>query len=146
MPPRPVQRVSQEPSEDLSLKIPQARILSSLMPTHPDYPPSEWPLITRSQLCIRAGYTTISGTVTRVLNGIRPGNTTTGTPHPGLIERGMIEVVMVDVEGLKEKNYRITRLGIRAFQNFIISGRKMPKVKDASAHTNDRYLNKSEHE
>lgn len=122
------------------LRIPQARVLNALMPTYPEYPPSEWPLITRAQLAVRAGYTAISGSVTRALNGIRITNTTSGDPHPGLLDKGMVEQIVVDVEGVTEVNYRITREGIAAFQRFIASGRKIPPVRDAALCINDRYL------
>lgn len=122
------------------LKIPQARVLYALMPIYPDDPPGEWPLITRNELCHRAGFTTLSGTVTRVLNGIRPGNKTTGKPHPGLIERGLMECVIVEVEGVKEKNYKITRTGIKAMQEFMIAGRTLPNVRPRGICINDRFI------
>ncbi len=122
------------------LRIPQARLLSALMPKYPEDPPSEWPLITRVQLAIRAGYSVISGSVTRALNGIHETNTTSGDPHLGIVGKGMVELITVDVEGVSEVNYRITHAGIRAFQLFLTSGRKIPPVRDASLCVNDRYL------
>lgn len=127
-------------SSEEPLRIPQARVMNALMPAYPDDPITEWPLITRSQLAVKAGYSVISGTVTRVLNGIHKDNKTTGNPHPGMIQRGYIEVVVVDVEGVKETNYRITPSGIRAVQRFVKSGRKLPPLRDSKLCINDRYL------
>ena len=124
------------------LRIPQARLLQALMPKFIEDPPSEWPLITRAQLAVRAGYTPISGSVTRALSGIKERNKTSGDPHLGVIGKGMVEVITVDVEGVRETNYRITPIGIKAFQRFIASGRKIPAtVRDAALCVNDRYLN-----
>lgn len=123
-----------------ALRIPQARLLQVLMPAYPEDPPCEWPLVTRTMLGMRAGYTAISGTVTRALNGIRATNRTSGDPHPGIIERGFIEVVTVNVEGVNEVNYRITKEGIQVFQEFLSHGGSIPPVKDAQLCVNDRYL------
>lgn len=128
------------PSKREELRIPQARILKALMPLHPDDPPFEWPMITRSQLAIRAGYTIISGSVTRALNGIRDTNTTSGDPHLGLIGKGMVESVTIDVEGLGEVNYRITAKGIKEFQFFLKSGGRIPALRDRAICINTRYM------
>ena len=61
-----------------NLRLQQARVLAVLVPTNPTDPPFEWPLLTRANLCLRAGFKLTSGSITRVLNGIRPGNRTSG--------------------------------------------------------------------
>lgn len=124
---------------DLALRTPQARVLHVLMPARPEAPAIDWPLVTRAQLGVRAGYTAISGTVTRVLNGIRQGSSS-GDPHPGLLARAMIVEVVLDIEGTKEVNYQITPLGIKAYQAYLASnGGKLPAYRDASLCINDRY-------
>lgn len=123
---------------DLALRVPQARVLAALMPEYPDDPPTEWPLLTRAMLGVNAGYTAISGTVTRALNGVRDG-VTSATPHPGLIARRMVEEVVLDIMGVAETNYRITTLGVKAYQAHVASGAAMPKVDDNRVFTNNRY-------
>lgn len=127
-------------TETFKINIPQARVLSVLMPARPEDPPTEWPFITRGRLQELAGFTVKSGGLTRVLNGIRAGNRTSGTPHPGLIERGLIAVEMLDIDGLTEYNYRITATGIQALKNYFARGGKLPEKRDASTYTNRRYL------
>lgn len=124
--------------EKPELRIPQARLLQALMPADTSDPIFEWPLITRATLAIRAGYTPISGSVTRALNGIYPGSSS-GDPHLGVIALEYVEIVKIDVEGISEINYRITPNGIEAFQKFIANGGKIPAVRNASKCTNDRY-------
>lgn len=121
------------------LRTPQARVLAALMPTYPNDPVSEWPLVTRAQLAARAGYTAISGSVTRALNGIKFGSSS-GDPHPGLLVSGLVEEVPVEVEGLVETNYCATAAGIQAYCTYLAAqGGKLPQLRDASVCTNDRY-------
>lgn len=124
------------------LRLPQARVLKALMPAHPGDPQSEWPLCARADLATRAGYTPISGTVTRALNGIC-AHSDSGRPHSGLIDLHLVEVINVD--GATEVNYRITPAGIRAYQQYAAAkGNKLPAVKDAATCTNDRYKHQPE--
>jgi hypothetical protein len=102
--------------------------------------PDEWPLVTHKQLAVRAGYTGTSGSITRALNGIRKGNKTSGIPHPGLLELGLVEIEILDIEGVKERNYRITAAGIAAYRAYVaIHGEELPPVKDAALSVNNRY-------
>ena len=117
----------------------QARVLNVLMPTDIEAPSYEWPLLTRTQLNKRAGFTAKSGSITRALNGIRATNKTSGVPHPGLVELGMIEVTTLDIDGMEEDNYRITKRGIEALLAFVARGGKIPPVKDPIIYTNLRY-------
>lgn len=123
-----------------ALRLPQARVLRALLPNDHNDPPSEWPLLTKTALGIRAGYSAISGSVTRALNGIKEGSSS-GDPHKGLLDMKLCEVVVINVEGLQEDNYRITREGIRALFQFILDGGKLPPVREPSVHTNHRYSN-----
>lgn len=132
---QPTQPVPQPPH---ALRVPQARILSALLPPYPDDPPSEWPLVTRQVLARRAGYTPISGTINRVLHGIPPGSSS-GEPHPGLLDLKLIEKLKVDVDGVSEDNYRITPEGIRAIQHYFASGKRIPELRNREYCINDRY-------
>lgn len=125
--------------KDQPLRTPQARVLAALIPAYLDDPVSEWPLVTRAQLGVRAGYTAISGTVTRALNGIRAGSSS-GDPHPGLLALGLVEEVILNIDGHSEVNYRATRDGIEACQAYLAAkGQQLPKHRDREACINDRY-------
>lgn len=121
------------------LRVPQARVLQALMPEYPDDPPHEFPLLNRAALGVQAGYTAISGTVTRALDGIQRAGTKMGTPHPGLLARGLVEVVTLDLEGITEINYRITPTGVKVFQAYVAAGGRLPPLKDTVACVNNRY-------
>ena len=95
-------------------------------------------MVNRAQLGVRAGYTAISGSITRALNGIRKGSSS-GDPHPGLLARGMIEEEVLNVEGIEEINYRATDKGVRAYTEYTKTHKKLPVVKDAKLCINDRY-------
>lgn len=121
------------------LRTPQARCLAALQPVDVADPMSEWPLVNRAQLGVRAGYTAISGTVTRALNGIREGSSS-GDPHPGLLALGLVEEVPVELDGVTETNYRATALGVTAYRAYAAErDGKLPELRDAAVCTNDRY-------
>lgn len=123
------------------LRVPQARVLRALVPPpeyadHPELRDTEWPCLPRARLGVRAGYTAISGTVTRALNGIREGSSS-GDPHPGLLARGLVEVVRLDVEGEVEDCYRATPAGVAAYRAHVAEhGEELPPVRDAVSSTN----------
>ncbi len=124
---------------ELALKVPQVRVLRALYPAYPEDPPLEWPLLTRAGLSARAGYTSLSGTVTRALNGLRE-RSSSGVAHPGLLALGFVQVIPVDQCGMLEDCYRITPAGIRAYQSHLATrGDRLPALKDAASCTNDRY-------
>lgn len=140
--PTPVYSTSGSPQKGRTspiMRVPQARVMAALMPTYPEDPPFEWPLLTRAALSLRAGYTAISGTVTRALNGIRPSSSC-GNPQTGLLELGYIETVQLDIDGVVETNYRATSSGIVAYQAYVASGKGIPTVRDAGRCTNCRYI------
>jgi len=126
------------PTADLSLRTPQVRVLAVLMPDDHTLPLSEWRVVTSKQLGIRAGYSGTSGSITRALNGLREGSSS-GKAHPGLLVLGLVEEVILDIDGVSETNYRITAAGVRAYQSHATKG-KLPTVKDAAKSTNRRYL------
>jgi hypothetical protein len=120
--------------------VPQVRVLQLLMPDDPTRHPINWPAVNRAQLAIRAGYTGTSGSITRALNGIREGSSS-GKAHPGLLALGLVEELLLDVNGVDEMSYLITPAGIRAYQAHLAAhGGRLPSVKDAALCTNDRYL------
>jgi hypothetical protein len=121
------------------LRIPQARLLRALMPPDQSAPPIDWPVLDRAALGVQAGYTAISGSVSRALAGIHAGNKTSGDPHPGVLQLGLVEEMRLDVDGLTEVNYRITESGVRAYQSFLSGGGKLPPLKPAGLCTNRRY-------
>lgn len=124
---------------DLSLRLPQVRVLAALVPAYPDDPISEWPLVTRARLGARAGCSPGSGTITRALDGIRAGWTHGSKPHPGLLARGLVEVVRIDIDGISETNYRMTTAGLAAYRRHLADRGTLPQVKDRETCTNDRY-------
>ncbi len=125
------------------LRVPQARILQALLPVSEDDCVEEWPLLVRAVMARRAGYSPISGSVTRALMGVKEGSSSmkSGKGMKGLMALGLIETVELDIMGVKETNYRITPLGVKAYEQFVRSGAKIKPVSgDASAHTNKRYV------
>ena len=125
-------------SSAIILRTPQARVLAVLMPTNPTAHPINWPCITRAQLGARAGYTATSGTVTRALNGVREGSSSC-EPHKGLLSLGLIEEIILDIDGVSETNYQITSAGIEAYLAYTAAHKTLPALRDASICTNDRY-------
>lgn len=114
------------------LRVPQARVLAALMPSDPNDPPSEWPFLTRVALANKTGVSPISDSVWRALHGLRAGRK---DAHPGLVRLGMVGVVVLDVEGVAENNYRITAAGIRAIKAYL-TDHTIPPVKDRSRCVN----------
>ena len=136
--PQPLPSPKRGPALVNGLRIPQARVLAALMPFDDRDPLIEWPLLKRTALAAKAGYTAISGSITRALNGIHPGSSS-GDPHPGLIARGLVVEVVVDVEGMSETTYRATPAGVVEFRAWQAAGGIIPRVKDIDTCTNDRY-------
>jgi len=124
---------------EFQLRVPQARVLLALQPDCHEDPFSEWPLLTRAMLGVKAGYTPLSGSITRALNGVRDGSSS-GPPQRGLIELGMVEVISLNIEGLTEDNYRITPTGVTAISSYLKeNGGDLPPLKDVAICTNNRY-------
>ncbi len=122
------------------LRNPQALVLQALMPKYPEDHPREWPTLTRARLGVLAGYTVLSGTVTRAMDGLRR-TSKSGPAHPGLIARGLIKAVRVELDGgIVEVSYRITPEGIRQLQAHLKEHVDRPPVKSKVGCTNNRYL------
>lgn len=116
---------------DLSLRLPQVRVLHVLMPKDLTAPVIEWVIVNRAQLSVRTGCTSISGTITRALNGIKEGSSS-GRPCPGLLARKMIEEIVLDIEGVLEVNYRITPLGAKAYHEYINNHGPLKELREAA--------------
>lgn len=119
------------------LRTPQVRVLAALMPEDPSARRFRWPLLTRAKLGVGAGYTAISGSVTRALDGIRPGSSS-GAAHLGLLALGHVEVLILDIDGVKEINYRITASGIAAYRRWLAENGGIPPVRNAETCTNTK--------
>ncbi len=128
-----------------TLRTPQARVLATLMPQRDGSPVGEWPTYNRAVLARRAGYTAISGSITRALNGIRPGsssdkrNDKPGEGHLGLLAMGLVEEFPMDIDGLVEVCYRATPAGVRAFRAHEAAVGDLPAIRDRESCINDRY-------
>lgn len=112
----------------MNLKTPQARCLDVL---------KDGAALTRAELGRRAGFTPLSGTPTRALNGIREGSSS-GAAHPGLLALGYVEALELDDDGVIELCYRITPAGQAALAEWLESN-EIPAVKSAARATNKRY-------
>lgn len=120
------------------LRVPQARVLAALMPADPSDPAFDWPTLSRAILGVRAGYTAISGTITRALNGIQPGSSS-GSPYLGLLTLRYIEETVFDIDGVREMCYRATPAGQAAYQAYITAVGSLPRHRDKELCVNDRY-------
>lgn len=116
----------------MKLKIPQVRVLRCFT--------SGRPLLNRAKIAERAGFSELSGTVTRVLNGLREGSSS-GAAHPGLLTLGYLERIDLEVEeGVTETCYRITDAGARALAAWEAeSGGKSVTMRDKTSSVNHRY-------
>lgn len=128
MPPRFVKPVT----PPISLKVPQVRALLALR---------DGSLLTRDKLKERTGVTPASGTITRVMNGIREGSSS-GAPHPGLLELGLVLAFPIDVDGLEETVHEITDEGKAALDRWLEEN-ELPERRSIEASTNLRYGKKT---
>ena len=122
----------------LDLKIPQARVLKALLPTNPKLDPIDWPLYNRVTLAEYAGFNPTTGTINRVLNGV-PEGSSSGAPHKGLLERGLMQVIHIDSDGISQAHYRITPLGVEAIVAYLAFN-VIPGTRDKASCTNGRYI------
>ena len=115
----------------IRIKIPQARVLSVLM---------SGAALTRAKISQRAGFTELSGTVTRVLNGLKEGSSS-GTAHLGIVALGLVERIELEVEvgAALETVYRITAAGRDALAAFVAEHGEMPDMRSRAGSTNKRY-------
>lgn len=112
---------------DRELRVPQVRVLRAL---------ARGAVLSRPALGERAGYTAISGTITRALNGLREGSSS-GPAHPGLLAMGYIEEIVVPLDGgVTELCYRITPAGREALE--VLDG-EPPDLRPREACINKRY-------
>ena len=117
-------------SDTVKLKVPQARVLQAL---------SSGACLTRPRIAQRAGFTELSGTVTRVINGLREGSSS-GTSHLGILALGLVEREELEVDvGLTETVYRITELGREVLAAWVEENGGMPILRSRTGSTNRRY-------
>jgi hypothetical protein len=114
-----------------ALRLPQIRVLRVLAE-------SPGALLTVAKIAESAGYSEISATVGQALRGVRPGSKYV-KPRPGLVDMGLVERVVFDIDGLEEIDYRITPAGLAAMAEIERSGRPIPPLRDKSLCTNERY-------
>lgn len=94
-----------------ALRPAQANVLRALLPDDPGTHPVEWPVLDRASLRTACGLSP-KNTMNRVING-----DSSGRGGAGLVPLGLIEVLKLDVDGVVEDNYRITRAGIAAYRS-----------------------------
>lgn len=116
-----------QPQKD-KLRLPQVRVLEALRHIR-----GAIPLKTLSS---KAGFTSLSGTLTRALHGLKEGSSS-GAAHPGLLELGLIESEEVDWDGMKEVVYRLTDKGREWLPDEAKAA--LPTKRDEVASTNKRY-------
>ena len=115
-----------------NLRIPQIRVLIALKGTDEN---GIVKALSRIKICEECGFTLTSGTVTRVMRGL-PGGTSSGPAFLGLLELGLVNVVLIDVDGITEQCYQITLLGRRVIECY---SENLPAMRSREASTNDRY-------
>ena len=105
-----------------TIRIPQARCLQALSRAK-----TKKQVLSRSKLAVAAGFSETSGTINRVLHGI-PKGSSSGDPHKGIIDLGLVKPLTLDIDGHKETNYQITGAGKKALAAFLKS-RKLPELR-----------------
>ena len=116
-------------SAKVGLKIPQIRVLRLL---------ADGGGCSRARLSELAGYTAISGTVTRVIHGLREGSTS-GPAYPGLLDAGLVEENALNMDGIKEVCYTITEAGLSALAALNGEASNLPPLRNRKVCTNKRY-------
>lgn len=113
------------------MRLPQYRICKALMPRA-----GKRPVLGRTDLAIRAGYSPGAGTINRALHGVPKGSAYLDS-HLGALDLGYIELLRIEIEaGIHETVYRITGKGETAVRKFT---RRAPKKRDGAIHANHRY-------
>lgn len=126
-----------EESTSTPLRVPQARVLQALMPADPDTYWTEWPSIDAHYLALALGTSTKSDLVRRALRGLPPGSSS-GDAHDGLLAKGYAEAILLDVDGVRETQYRITHAGILALREYL-KRHQIPKMRSTASCVNKRY-------
>ena len=96
--------------------------------------------LNRHDLNKKSGFTKLSGSATRALNGVKK-NKYFPAGRPGLIQEKAIEVSRDDVDGKVEINYKVTPVGRTLLKTWLKEhDGKVPKLRGADTSTNKRYL------
>lgn len=125
--------------KSVKLRLPQIRVLAVLCASRPD------PLLSRGALAERCGFSPLSGTVTRVLNGVREGSSS-GSARPGLVPIGYVSKTDLDIDGVIETVYQITPQGRQAYEDWIEEHGELPPMRGADISTNKRYQKEDDDE
>ena len=113
----------------MPLKLPQVRVLAAL---------AGGGAHTQHRLKDRCGFSAVSGTLTRIINGLREGSSS-GAAHPGLLALGFVERHELDINGLAEACFAITPAGEEALAAWVAANGEPPAMRSAESSTNKRY-------
>lgn len=121
------------------ISVPQARLLNALKPRD-----GVKPCLTRMKLIKAVGFSPLSGTFSRAMNGVKRDSAVSEFlgAQPGLIKMEMIEVIEGKVDESSETAYRITKAGTDALEQFLAI-KKLPKARDKALCVNARYEKKA---
>ena len=108
------------------LRTPQLRVLAALR---------DGAILSRTRINQAAGFSEGSGTLNYALNGMKVSKANP-RPHPGLMELGLVEKLLLDIDGLEEQCYRITGLGLAVL---VTDGRELGALRSKEVSTNKRY-------
>lgn len=108
------------------LRVPQLRVLQVL---------SQGGAMSRQRICQLVGFSDTSGTMSYMLHGKKVSKANP-IPFPGLLELGMLCRDELDIDGVSEIVYRITKKGREALAE---QGGELPELRDKSLCTNRRY-------
>lgn len=128
----PAQRIKRKSEKIMEkLRLPQIRALKAL---------KEYGTLSRNGLSEKCGLSTLSGTITRVLHGLREGSSS-GPAHPGLLTLGLIRENVVELDNeITELWYDITPKGLAA----LAEAGDVPEPRSRESSTNKRYKESSD--
>ena len=118
------------------LRVPQVRVLSVLAGNGENLPS-----LTRTKLQQRCGFSEKSGTITRVMNGVKEGSSS-GAARPGLIDLLLVRSYVLNVDGAEEVVYKATELGLAVLRAH--GPENLPPLRGRDVSTNLRYTQNRE--
>lgn len=129
---------AKKPKQTISL--PQARILSILRPKSG----GKNPILSRIKIIKEAGFSPLSGTFSRALNGVAKMSTVAEFigAKKGLVDLGFVKLVDTNVDGAVEHGYEATKDGLKELDKFLktcVDG-ELPKHRDRTVCLNNRYI------
>lgn len=124
-----------------NLSLPQARILSMLKPKVPS---AKNPILTRVKIIELCGFSPLSGTFSRAVNGVAKMSKVAEFigPQKGLVALKFINEVENQVDGKTEHGYEATRAGLLELQAFLKTCKdgELPGNRDRKLCLNNRYI------